>query len=206
MPVISTRNMIGLAAAIAGSTAMVAVGHAQDDGGGQGEPPPTSVHVRAVQRETLQERRRVTGALRSTRRARVATIESGLVIDIPIEEGQRLKAGDVIAVLDSRRLAIEQRRLGARAAVLVAVTEAWEAEFLLEQGNVDAILKLSAHQASHPKELANAEAQVRIKKARLEAANQEIEVLEAEAELVRTRLADKTIRAPFDGVVIATHT
>jgi RND family efflux transporter MFP subunit len=169
-------------------------------------PPPTAVRVGAVELRSLQEHRKITGELRAVARSRIATIEPGLVTERPIEEGQLVKRGDPLAVLDIRRLSVELRRLAARERVAKATRAARAAEEQMEARDVEKLEALDARGASNPKELADARSSLLMAAALREAADRDLEVVEAMAELVRIRLEDTTIRAPFDGVVVATHT
>jgi len=187
-----------LAAAVLGSLAVVAP--AQDHGG----RPPTPVRVEAVRHEMLQEHRRVTGELRAISRSQVATIEPGLVISRRVKAGQVVRAGEVLAVLDARRLELELRRLEAEARVAGATVQARSSEYEMEQRDVDSLRQVEARGASNPKELADAGSELTMAGARLEAARQDHAVMQARAELARTRLGDMTVRAPFDGIVVQT--
>jgi RND family efflux transporter MFP subunit len=150
----------------------------------------------------LQEHRRVTGELRAVARSQVATIEPGLVVRRPVEEGQIVRAGDVLAVLDARRLELELRRLEAEAKVAGATVDARTSEYEMEQRDVEKLREVEARGASNPKELADAGSELNMASARLEAARQDEAVIQARAALARTRLEDMTVRAPFDGVVV----
>ena len=130
----------------------------------QGGPPPAAVHVTKIGPEELQEHRRVTGELRARFRSSVATIEPGLVLELPVEEGQRVEKGAVIAVLDSRRLEIDRRRLASRETVLAAVVEAWDGELEMKSNDLAALRVVEAQGSSNPKEMADAQSEVRIAK------------------------------------------
>ena len=148
----------------------------------------------------------MTGELRAVARSRVATIEEGLVIELPIEEGQIVKAGDRLVVLDSRRLKIGLRRLEGQVEMAKAMLAARVAELALRQHDLDALKVLYAGRASNPKEMADAESEFSVAKARKDEAERNLDVSRALADLVRTRLEDTVVTAPFDGVVVATHT
>jgi hypothetical protein len=53
----------------------------------------TAVRVEAAQIEHLQSRRMVTGALRAVRRSDVAAQEPGVVLELPVREGQMVEQG-----------------------------------------------------------------------------------------------------------------
>ncbi len=169
-------------------------------------PPPTPVRTVAVVEQEIQEHRQVTGDLRAVARSKVATIEQGLVVAFPIEEGDLVKKGDVLARLDDRRIVLELKRITAQAAVAEAVVTMRAAEHERTQRDADTLKELDERRASNPKELADAESDVRVALARKQQAEQDVLALKAEADLLETRLADMAVVAPFDGMIVAKDT
>jgi RND family efflux transporter MFP subunit len=172
---------------------------------GQGLPP-TAVHVDAVTLEQVQERRLVTGELKAARRARVATEEAGLVMEVRVTEGQTVKQGDVLAQLDRKRLEIELQQVEAEEQVAAAGLEERRAEMHWHELDLENYRDLTKGGASNRKELYDAESQVRIARAKLAAAESLIDSIRARAALLNKRIADTTIRAPVDGAVVAKNT
>ncbi len=164
-------------------------------------PPPTPVRADAVQLQTVQEHRQVTGELRAVARAAVATKEEGLIIELLVSEGQSVARGEVIARLDGRNLALERNRLEAEGLVAEATVAEREAQVMLDQNDLDAVQRLAGSGASNPRELADAQAALRVSQARLRAAEQSLKVIEAQRQLLDQRLNDMVITAPFPGVV-----
>lgn len=204
---LASPAFVGIAlAGLAGLAGLDATARARQDGGAPAGPPPTSVRVVRLAPAELQERRRVTGELRAVRRSRVATNEPGLVTDLPVEEGTLVRRGDVVAEIDHRRLVIDLRRLESRMKSAAAAIEAMDAEMALQSSDVEAIRGLATQRASNKKELADAESEVRVAAARLEGARRDLDVIVAEADLMRVRIDDTTIRAPIDGVVVGKST
>ena len=169
----------------------------------QDGPPPAPVRVKPAEMRQLNEQREVTGELRAISRAQVASEEEGLIREFRVEEGDAVKAGDVLAQLDKRRLELRLRRAEAAITVARAVVKAREAQVALRQSDLDALLELETRRAANPKELADARSELLVAEADLESAQRDLDVLRAEADLLRVRLDDMTLRAPFDGVVIA---
>jgi RND family efflux transporter MFP subunit len=165
-------------------------------------PPPASVRVDAARIESVQEQRLVTGELRAVRRARVATEEPGLVSSIPVQAGSRVKAGDVLAQLDSRRIEIELNRLMAEEAAASAALNERDADLQWRLRDLENLQTLAKGGASNPKELYDAESQVSIARAKTKAAEFAIAVITGNLELMKQRVADTRITAPFDGVVV----
>ncbi|MCZ6834236.1 MAG: efflux RND transporter periplasmic adaptor subunit [Planctomycetota bacterium] len=168
--------------------------------------PPSSVRIDEVRLENVEERRRVTGDLRAIARSRVATSEGGLVLTLPVVEGQLVKKGDVLATIDSRRLNLMLLRVKADEEVAKATVAQRLVDVEVSQRDYDSILSLSQRQASNPKQLADAQSKLRIEEARRDQAQRQLEVNNALAELLETRLLDTSIMAPFDGVVVRKHT
>ncbi len=168
--------------------------------------PPTPVRAAQVKLEDVQEHRQVTGDLRAVTRSKVATIEPGRVVECPIQEGDAVKKGDVLVKLDGRRLRLEIQRITAQGAVATAMIAERAAQVDLERRDLEAIRDLLERGASNPKELADAESELDVAIARKDQAEQDAAVLSAQADLLRTRLEDTTITAPFDGVIVAKHT
>ncbi len=159
------------------------------------------VRVDAVRREVVQHHRQVTGDLRAVARSRIAALESGIVVAAPVVEGQRVGQGDVLARLDDRRLSIQLRQIEAQLSVLESLMAEREAQLLLSQSDLDMYERLAERGAVNPKEIADARLEVSIAQARRDQAVRDIEVTNAAADLLRRRLADTVIRAPFDGVI-----
>ncbi len=173
-------------------------------GRGQGGPP-VAVPVDAVRREPVQEHRLVTGQLRAVRRSRVATKEPGLLIDLLVREGQPVSKGDVLARLDSRRLELELAAIEADKEAVAGIIEERKATLAWRQRDQDLIQASFDRGASNPRELLNAESAVTVANARVCQAERQQAVIAARAELLKERLSDMTITAPFDGVVVTRH-
>jgi len=172
----------------------------------QGGPPPAPVRVDAVRLETIAPKRLVTGELRAVRRSIVATREPGLVIDMPVREGQRLRAGETIARLDADRLELDLARLEADRKVAVAIRDERDAQVAQNQRDLEVLRESFERGGAYPKEVSDAESAVRIAEARLAQAKRSIDVIDAQLALLQDRIEDTTITAPFDGVVVARET
>lgn len=178
--------------------AMTCMQHASAQG-----PPPTPVRVDAAQAETVQQQRLVTGNLRAVSRSRVAAREPGIVIELPIQAGDHVKRGDLLAKLDDRRLAIQLRQIEAQQRVLESIMTEREAQVALRRSDLEMIQSIEARGAVNPKEVADARLELLAAEARLDQARREVAVTQASADLLRKRMDDMVIRAPFDGVVIS---
>lgn len=169
----------------------------------QGGPPPTPVRVDAVREEVVQERRRVTGELRPMRRARIATREPGLIIELTATEGNVVRKGDLLCRLDAERLEIAAREMEAEVEFARATESERTAEVERMQRDFEAIGIAAERGAANPKERADARSVLTAANARLDQARRTTLINEARLELWKQRIEDTRITAPFDGVVAA---
>jgi RND family efflux transporter MFP subunit len=163
------------------------------------------VPVEPVRLEPVQEQRLVTGELRAARRSKVAAQEPGLLIELQVEEGRRVKKGDVLARLDARRLDVALREVEAEVEAVEGLIE--ERKVTCQWRTRDLELYRESHErgAANPKELFDAEFTLHVAEARLRQAERQRAVTQARVDLLEERLADMTIAAPFDGVVVDRH-
>lgn len=144
-----------------------------------------------------------TGYVVARRQATVSAETTGKVIDVRIEEGDRVRAGQVLAVLDDAvpraELALAQSRLqSAQAATKELDVAREQAELDLARTRELATRKL-ASQADLDRDTLAVESVA----ARLDRARQEVNVASRGVAVQQELLEDMEIRAPFDGVVVA---
>ena len=168
-------------------------------------PPPKAVTVDPVRLEPVREHRRVTGELRALRRSKVAAEEPGLVIEFPVREGRHVTAGDVLARLDSRRLSLQLDALKADEQAVESLIEERTANKVWRERELELYRQSLERGAANMKEVLDAESEASMARARVTWAERQRQVLGARAELLQERMADMTIRAPFDGVVVIRH-
>ncbi|QDV05910.1 Efflux pump periplasmic linker BepF [Planctomycetes bacterium Poly30] len=169
-------------------------------------PPPTPVRaIRAALQET-QAREAVTGSLKAAYDAELAAREEGAVLAVTAREGRMVRRGDTLVEIDTKRLAAQREGVAARLAEAqaAAIRAAAEAE--------DADLDLTALEAAakggsavSDRELRRARTLAKSLRAGVNAAGKRSESLSAELDLWDLRLADATLRAPFDGTVVENH-
>ncbi len=164
---------------------------------------PAAVTVDAVRLESVQQHRRVTGELRAVRRSRVATREAGLVIELPVREGMRVRAGDVIAALDAGLLQLELKRAEADAEAAAGIADERNATHAWREQELKLYRQSAQRGAANVKEVLDAESNFTIAAARARQAARLVDVARARVELLKKRVADMTVTAPFDGVVLA---
>lgn len=160
-------------------------------GGGESaeapEQPPTGVDAVVAREDTIRVRIRSVGSLEADQRVEMSAEASGRVSEIPFTEGQRVRRGEVLLLLDRQKLRAE--RGAARAAVNRAEREAGNLETQVERNR--GLLEAGAISRQAFDDL----------RTQYESAQSRLEEARAQLSLAETRLADATIRAPFAGRV-----
>jgi HlyD family secretion protein len=143
------------------------------------------------------------GYVVARRRATVSSKVTGKVMDVLIEEGHPVKAGQILAHLDDTQpraaLALAEAQLASsRKAAAEDQARLQQAEVTL--GRRQQLLKDGVVGKA---ELDDAQSNVESLKARIAYTEQQIGVAESQVRLQQTNLTDMVVRAPFGGVVIS---
>jgi HlyD family secretion protein len=143
-----------------------------------------------------------TGTVEPVRIVEVSTEVSGTIKEILVDYNDKVKAGQLLAVLDDE---VATKQL-ARARGAHALAQAWEREARInlaltesEQGRKQ---RLAERQAASERELELAVGAVRKAAALLEVRAAELHIAAAEVDLAATNLEKTRIVAPIDGVVL----
>ncbi len=168
--------------------------------GAQG--PPSAVRVEPVRVETVGERRKVTGEVRTVRRSRIAAEEPGRVVELSVLEGQSVSTGDLLCRVDSARLELLLLEVRAGVDQSRAVLREREADAERAERDLAILHGLVERRAANSKELDDAESDRAVAIARRDQATLEVAVGEARAAVLLDRISDCDIRAPFDGEVV----
>jgi RND family efflux transporter MFP subunit len=143
------------------------------------------------------------GYVTARRRATVSSKITGKVVEVNVEEGMRVREGQVLARLDDSiaraGLELAQAQLQAtRQAVRESEVRLDEAQLTLSRRR-----QLLADGVIGQADLDAAQAEVDSLRARIAAQREQTVVGEREVALARTQLDDTVIRAPFGGVAIS---
>ncbi len=168
-------------------------------------PPPTPVKVAEAREESLAPRKKVFGELRAQRRTTVAAEEGGIVRELLVNEGARVRAGAPIARLDGTRLELELGILEANATVARATLVERELGQARAERDLELLKRAAAQGGTNPRELADAESDVAVAAALVAQAKAAVAVIERQSALVAERRRDLEIVAPFEGVVTKRH-
>lgn len=167
-------------------------------------PKPSSVRTAVAQAVANSGPRTLlnaSGYVTARREATVSSKVTGKVIEVLVEEGKRVEAGQVLARLDatnveaSLRLAQAQRTASRQALA--------ETEVNRDQAERDfrRLTRLATEQIASLSELDRGEAEFKALSARLERQRAEVGVAEQEVALWEQQRDDTIIRAPFSGIV-----
>jgi RND family efflux transporter MFP subunit len=167
---------------------------------------PVEVEVAAVTQRTAGTQASVlnaSGYVTARRRATVSSKVTGKVIEVNVDEGMAVRAGQVLARLDDST---------ARAALTLAQAQATAARGAVRESTVrlaEAKLTLGRRRELlregllSQAEVDQAQAEVDSLEARIASAREQVAVAERQVALQQTDLDNMIIRAPFSGVAIS---
>jgi RND family efflux transporter MFP subunit len=168
-------------------------------------PPPTPVRVVKARAESLAPRKKVFGEIRASRKSTIASEGAGLVREFPVNEGDRIPAGEVLARLDDTRIKLEIAVHAATLDAARATVAERDAIIAREERNLDLLRRAAAAGGTNPRELADAESALAVARAQATQARAAAVVIEQQGAILNDRLADLVVRAPFAGVVTMRH-
>lgn len=173
--------------------------------GGSGGPPPANVVLAPVKKAMSQKTQHVVGTLRARKRSKIAARESGAVLELLVNEGDRVEADAVIARLDPRRLDAQIAEAQADLTVAKAMLTQRQAE--VDRAKSDLAMKdrLFKQNALSQSEALDAQREFSVAEAQSTAANDSLSASQARLDLMQVRIADADIRAPFAGQVVSLH-
>ena len=165
-----------------------------------------AVGVDEVRIEPLLQTVPVIGRLVARQSGIVAARIGGPVADMRVSVGDRVKKGDVLAVLDTARLQRQRALLAADVAVTVAQIELAEAQLVLRRQELARLEGLKNSAAFSKGRHEDTRQQVVVEQTSVGAAMAHKERAEANLALAEIDLYYAEVRAPYDGVVTVEHT
>lgn len=141
------------------------------------------------------------GYITARRMATVSAEVMGLITDVAVEEGMTVTEGQVLAKLDDTLPSVDLRLAEAQVHVLEARQKSAEANLAEAKRVLKRASELKTNDFSSEASVSRAQAEVDSLTASITGIEADIEVAKLGAQRQRERLADHTIRAPFDGVV-----
>lgn len=140
------------------------------------------------------------GVTGPAREADLAFAEPGIIGEILVEEGQRVEAGQVLASLDNRVLAVRLEIARLRAGSLARL-QAAQAELEMRSRRLTQMERLASRGSANEDELAKTRADFAAAEAAVQMAKEERETLQLEARETEAGIEQRTLRSPFAGVV-----
>ncbi len=142
------------------------------------------------------------GYVVAQRKASVASKGTGRIVYLGVQEGNRLKEGDVIARLDSDDLKAEKAQLEAQLVVARFELTRAETELATAQANFRRLKELWGKKAASKVDLENAQDRFLKAKTAIDSAKANIMAVQASIQRESVLIEYTIIRAPFDGVVL----
>jgi RND family efflux transporter MFP subunit len=173
--------------------------------GAKPEMPPASVIAVKVGIETTRERVKATGILYAASRSDVAAQEAGVVLSMPVDEGDSVKRGEPLAILDPRRRQAQVDESQARLTAARNLFLQRNAEVTRAESDYEMKQKLRPTNAVSQSSLLDAEKALAVAKSQNNAALEGIAEAESRRKLLEIQFEDLTVKAPFDGIVISRH-
>lgn len=165
------------------------------------ENRPADVRVDAVKTEPFSQTVPILGRLVAAQRGEVAARVAAAVEALEVQVGDRVKAGDAIALLDRARLKARAEFARARVSAAEAQIAADRAELsLLDQERLR-LLRLQESAAFSPAQLEDKGQEIEAAAARITRAEAQLEEAKADLALASADLEDAVVRAPYPGVV-----
>jgi RND family efflux transporter MFP subunit len=141
------------------------------------------------------------GYVTARRAATASSKVTGKVVEVLIEEGMKVKEGQVLARLDDTN--VKANLKVAQAQVESAKSALEETRAQLKQADLEfqRTTELAKQQIASQADLDNAEANAKTLRARLTRQESDVTVAERQVELWQQQMDDLIIRAPFAGIV-----
>ena len=197
------RRAAPLAALLAAALACTPTTARTPETAGADGVAPVLVQTSRPVRGTIVRRLDVVASLEPWEAASLYAKASGYVKTIRVDRGDRVKKGDLIAVLDIPEMQDEQTLLRARAQQAGAEVEEARAEIRLQEIALERLRAVLSEEpgAVTAQETDLASGKLEVARAALAAAESRLLVVRADLARVETLLAYGRITAPFDGFI-----
>ena len=159
------------------------------------------VRVDAVRTEPLNQTVPVVGRLVARQAGSVAAQISGPIAEFRVEVGDRIAAGDVIAMLDDASMGAEREMAAAELVIAQAELATKQAEVKLARQELTRLERLKTSAAFSQARYEDARQEVVIAEAGALEAEAAVSSARASLRLAEINLEDTTVRAPYDGVI-----
>ncbi|MFL5263172.1 MAG: efflux RND transporter periplasmic adaptor subunit [Anaeromyxobacteraceae bacterium] len=167
--------------------------------------PPVPVQLATARRGPITRKVTAAGTLQAATTVKVSSNLSGDLLQLTVEEGDRVRKGQLIARIDARRYGAQVRQQEALRASASADLAAERVIIGRLGSDLERTRRLLAGGNASQAEVDRALSDLRTEEAKANAAQERIAQADASLAEARQLLAFTTILAPIDGVVIARH-
>jgi RND family efflux transporter MFP subunit len=143
------------------------------------------------------------GYVTARRQATVSSKVTGKVIEVLVEEGKRVEAGQILARVDDTNIRASLRLAEAQLAAARSALEETRVRIKEADLQFKRTADLAKENIATQADLDRAEAEAQSLKARLDRQHVDVTVAERELAIWQQQLEDTVIRAPFAGIVIS---
>jgi HlyD family secretion protein len=161
----------------------------------------TTVQTGKVEKKDLIQVVTASGEVRPRRYVNVGANVSGRLIEITVKEGEPVKAGQVLARVESERYQAGLRQSEAGVAAARAELQRAEADLAASKLSYDRNRRMRDDKLVSESAFDQAEADFKMKQANVETARKRIAQLQAALDSTRDDLIKTTVISPMDGVV-----
>lgn len=162
-----------------------------------------AVRMSNVVKQPVQSHKRVTGTLKAASISNVASKEAGVVLQVLVNEGDSVEAGQVLLQLDDRKLQAQKQRLEARLASARARYDMAKEETDLARADFKSYQYSADKKAVSDQMLRQSQAKLSLSKAKVAETSEEIKSFLADLQVVNIRLEDARLSAPLSGQVVS---
>jgi len=141
------------------------------------------------------------GYVTARRQATVSSKVTGKVIEVMVEEGMKIEAGQILARIDSSNVEKSLRLSEAQSESARKALDETKANLEQAERELARFTQLAANKVASQSDLDRAEAEAKSLRARLEKQNADVVVSERDVAQWQQQLDDTVIRAPFSGIV-----
>jgi len=135
-------------------------------------------------------------------RATIASEVTGRVVEVRVEEGQAVKAGQVLAILDGSLAKVDAASSQARALSAQAAADAAQAQYVQAQRDLTRYEALASTGYVSDANVQSARLKARVAQTQVALSQAQLVAAQADANRSRVQLGRYEIRAPFTGIVI----
>jgi RND family efflux transporter MFP subunit len=163
------------------------------------------VEVKAVERADIRRTLTFVGELRASESVEVSSQIPGRVKKIAVKMGDKVKEGDLLAVIDDSELRAQLQETQASLAVYKASIVKAEAEDTNAKAVLERKEKLAGQKLITPQEIDNAKTEAATAAAGVDVAKSQLSQGQARVKLLQSQLGDSKVKASFAGEIDARY-